>query len=99
MTTKHCCYGTCRSDSRYVHAEHMKDVFYSIPEAVLSRMLTRGIQHCQGEKDTYICSLLFVGGKGPTADHPDPIPATATDKWIQQQLADFIYQQHIAVDV
>ena len=38
MTTKHCCYGTCRSDSRYVHAEHMKDIFYSIPETVLSRM-------------------------------------------------------------
>ena len=29
-------------------------------------------------KDTYICNLHFVGGKGPTVDHPDPLPATAT---------------------
>ena len=26
-------------------------------------------------KDTYICSSHFVGGNGPTEDHPDPIPA------------------------
>ena len=24
---------------------------------------------------TYICSKHFVGGHGPTIDHPDPIPA------------------------
>ena len=29
------------------------------------------------DRNTYICSLHFVGGKGPTDDHPDPIPATA----------------------
>jgi len=33
-------------------------------------------------KDTYICSLHFVGNKGPTVDHPDPIPATATDRQV-----------------
>lgn len=27
-------------------------------------------------KDTYICSLHFHGGKGPTTDDPDPILAT-----------------------
>jgi len=27
---------------------------------------------------TYICSLHFVGGFGPTEEHPDPIPATAS---------------------
>mgnify|MGYP001545778337 CR=1 FL=1 len=27
---------------------------------------------------TFICSKHFVGGKGPTELHPDPIPATAT---------------------
>jgi THAP domain len=26
-------------------------------------------------KDTYICSKHFVGGAGPTTEHPDPVPA------------------------
>ena len=26
VTTKHCCYGVCRSDSHYGHREHMKGV-------------------------------------------------------------------------
>ena len=26
---KHCCYGTCNSDTRYRHRESMKDVFFS----------------------------------------------------------------------
>ena len=30
------------------------------------------------KKWTYICSKHFVGGKGPTEEHPDPIPATYT---------------------
>ena len=25
------------------------------------------------KKDTYICSLHFIGGKGPTDEHPDPV--------------------------
>lgn len=29
-------------------------------------------------KHTYICSRHFVGGAGPSADHPDPTPATFT---------------------
>jgi hypothetical protein len=30
---KHCCYGTCNSDTRYRHRESMKDVFfYSFPK-------------------------------------------------------------------
>ena len=29
---------------------------------------------------TYICSLHFIGGKGPTPDHPDPIKATMNDQ-------------------
>ena len=28
-------------------------------------------------KDVYICSKHFVGGVGPTKEHPDPIPANA----------------------
>lgn len=30
------------------------------------------------KKWTYICSKHFVGGKGPTENDPDPIPATYT---------------------
>ena len=29
----------------------------------------------QIKKDTYICSLHFVGQKGPTEEHPDPVKA------------------------
>jgi hypothetical protein len=28
-------------------------------------------------KDTYICTKHFVGEKGPTLSHPDPVPALA----------------------
>lgn len=38
-------------------------------------------------KDTYICSLHFVGEKGPTDEFPDPIPATFTAK----QVSFFVY--------
>ena len=27
------------------------------------------------KKDTYICSFHFVGQKGPTEEHPDPVKA------------------------
>ena len=33
---------------------------------------TRYVQNVT--KDTYICSVHFVGGNGPTDDYPDPIP-------------------------
>ena len=29
-------------------------------------------------KHTCICSLHFIGGNGPTDEHPDPIDATAS---------------------
>ena len=32
------------------------------------------------KKDTYFCSLHFVGGKGPTDEFPDPLLAHLTDK-------------------
>ena len=31
-------------------------------------------------KDSYICSLHFVGENGPTPDHPDPISAIASEE-------------------
>ena len=33
----------------------------------------------QIKKDTYICTLHFVGGKGPNDDRPDPILATLSE--------------------
>ncbi|KAM4574074.1 uncharacterized protein V3H82_008823 [Fundulus diaphanus] len=85
VTTKHCCYGVCRSDTRYGHRDHMKGVFF-IPfpkPRSLAQKCQRWIRACNREdftaqnvtKDTYICSLHFVGGKGPTAEFPDPITA------------------------
>ena len=32
------------------------------------------------KNNTYICLLHFVGGKGPTSNHPDPIKATMNDQ-------------------
>ena len=33
-------------------------------------------------KDSYICSLHFVGGNGPTLEDPDPISAVASKKTV-----------------
>ncbi|XP_070533446.1 uncharacterized protein [Ptychodera flava] len=92
--TKHCCYGNCRSDSRYSHRDEMKDVFFiRFPKA------HRNLEKCQRwiyacgrkgfciesiKKDTYICSLHFVGKNGPTDKYPDPIPATYTGEQVQR---------------
>ncbi|XP_046861819.1 uncharacterized protein LOC124455135 [Xenia sp. Carnegie-2017] len=67
VTTKRCTWGTCKSDSRY-------------PDR-LKRDAKRWIRAChRGDrfvctKDSYICSLHFVGENGPTLDNPDPISA------------------------
>ena len=50
----------------------------NVMQTLGSRMPMRGFNIASVKKDTYICSLPFVGGKSPTADHPDPIPATAS---------------------
>ena len=69
--------------------------FYSIPEAVLSRMLTRGIQHCQGEKGYLYTQSALCWWQGSYSRSSCSHTSDWTDKWIQQQLiADFMYQQH-----
>ena len=88
VTTKHCCYGVCRSDARYGHREHMKGVtFMPFPKPHIDRdKCERWIRACRREgfgtdkvtKHTYICSLHFIGGSGPTVEHPYPIDATAS---------------------
>ena len=95
---KHCCFGTCTSDSRYQDRPEMEGVFFipfpkpkSLPERC-----ARWIKACSREgfcqdnvnKYTYICSKHFVGGQGPTKSDPDPISATAS----QSKVSLFIYQ-------
>jgi hypothetical protein len=76
--TRHCSYGTCNSDSRYSDREHVKGVFLdpvSQTKAKLGKILFTVEKVTRW---TYICSKHFVGGQGPTEQHPDPIPATYT---------------------
>lgn len=84
---KHCCYGTCNSDTRYRHREEMKDVFFiPFPKPTTRReTCLKWIKACgrpgndfnvdKIKRSTYICSKHFVGESGPTAENPDPIPA------------------------
>ena len=51
-----------------------------------------GFQVTSIPRNTYMCSMQFVGGNSPTKDHPDPLPATATpDKtspaWVRDSLS------------
>ena len=86
MVNKHCCYGTCTSESRYAgRKESMQGVsFIPLPKPTsqpdkCKKWVTAcyrsdfDVQHVN--KDTYICTKHFVGGNGPTDDHQDPIPA------------------------
>ena len=75
---------TCNSDSRYADRPHMNGVFF-IPFPKPKCKIW--IKNC-GRKDfgidrisrnTYVCSKHFVGEKGPTNDHPHPVPAAASD--------------------
>ena len=84
---KHCCYGTCNSDTRYRHREDMQGVYFiPFPKPITQKeKCERWIKTCgrpaedfnvqKIKRCTYICSKHFVGGHGPTIDHPDPIPA------------------------
>ncbi|ESO85261.1 hypothetical protein LOTGIDRAFT_167837 [Lottia gigantea] len=92
--TRHCCYGTCNSDSRYSDREYMEGVFwvpFPKPKRKLEKCL-RWLRACRREdfpvekvtRWTYICSKHFVGENGPTNSHPDPIPATFTPKQVDK---------------
>ena len=39
-------------------------------------------------KHTYICSMHFIGGSGPTVEHPDPIDATASPAHVSDTNSD-----------
>uniref|UniRef100_A0A3Q2PLK0 THAP-type domain-containing protein n=1 Tax=Fundulus heteroclitus TaxID=8078 RepID=A0A3Q2PLK0_FUNHE len=95
MVFKHCCYGTCNSDSRYADRPHMKDVFFiNFPKFKTAKkkcvrwvhLFGRPSQQFNPEKVTkftYICSKHFVGRKGPTEENPDPFPATSCSKQVR----------------
>ncbi|XP_056152611.1 uncharacterized protein LOC130127078 isoform X2 [Lampris incognitus] len=94
---KHCCYGKCNSDSRYADSPHMVGVrFLNFPkpkqrlEKCLRWIRACGRPHEQFNvnkvhKMTFICTKHFVGGEGPTDNHPDPIPA----RYCQEQVHKF----------
>ena len=87
---KKCCYGECKSDSRYYQKrpEMMEGVeFLPFPkpktqhEKCLRWIKLCGRPHSQFnvtkiKEWTYICTKHFVGGAGPTSLYPDPIPAS-----------------------
>ena len=88
MGVKRCAYGECRSDSRYQHKDYMKDVlFIRFPKPkTQNEKCDKWIKACSRAddfgrhritQDTYVCSLHFVGGNGPSDSHPDPVPAAA----------------------
>ncbi|XP_053397878.1 uncharacterized protein LOC128556500 [Mercenaria mercenaria] len=84
VTTKHCCYGDCKSDSRTLNNDGIFFIGFGngFPKPKTDReKCMRWVQNCGRKyftianvnKDTYICSLHFVGEKGPTEENPDPI--------------------------
>ena len=109
--TKHCCYGLCKSDSRYpkTFPEGTEFIRFPKPRKITDSMTEwqkkqesaktdkakRWLHACgrkgqfdrveQITKDTYICSLHFVGGKGPTDGNPDPYPARLSETEIAKR--------------
>jgi len=92
--TRYCCYGTCKSDSRNVDEPEMVGVSWIpfpkphiVPEKCRKWIYACGrpdFVESNVKKWTYICSKHFVGGSGPTATHPDPVPAVydARQVWL-----------------
>ncbi|XP_071104215.1 uncharacterized protein [Haliotis cracherodii] len=88
MPAKHCAYGICRSDNRYTDRPDMAGIhfilfpkFHKQPEKCarwVRACCREGFTTDKVNKYTYICSKHFIGGNGPSLEHPDPIPATYT---------------------
>ena len=76
VTTKHCCHGTCRRDSRYADRDYMKGITFipfTKPKANYQKAFTwtsacgrPGFNSEKITNDTYICSLHFIGGNAWT---------------------------------
>ena len=101
-TTKRCAYGTCKNDSRYPeswvrNSDGDPVKFFHFPGAVRqNERRQKWIKVCHRgnsflcTKDSYICSLHFVGGNGPTKDDPDPISAVASKERVSSSIYAFI---------
>jgi len=87
----HCCWGLCNSDSQYGPASKrprddmvgVKFIPFPQPQKQLEKCL-KWIKLCGNAKITkpsditrnhYVCSKHFIGGAGPTEEHPDPVSA------------------------
>ena len=89
MVNKRCAWGKCNSDSRYAYKDHMKGVnFVNFPSKKKEYDKCRRWANACYRKDwgvenvtrhTFICTRHFVGGNGPTEQHPDPINAGFTE--------------------
>ena len=86
---KRCAWGTCKSDSRYPERLEKKErfvvMFHRFPSVKKQNDRRQTwIRACsRGDgfvctKDSYICSLHFIGERGPTEENPDPIIATSS---------------------
>ena len=91
VATKRCAWGTCKNDSRYPHLMNKNengDLYtFIVSLHRKEHKKTTSIQwitSChRGDrfvctKDSYICSLHFVGQNGPTVENPDAISAIAS---------------------
>ena len=88
--TKHCSWGLWKSDSRYPESMQVGKIKDGMTEWEKNKQnefteKAKEWVHASGRKDftidkitkdTYICSLHFVGGNGPTEEDPDPINAS-----------------------
>ena len=88
--TKHCSWGLWKSDSRYPESMQVGKIKDGMTEWEKNKQnefteKAKEWVHACGRKDftidkitkdTYICSLHFVGGNGPTEEDPDPINAS-----------------------
>ena len=85
---KRCAWGTCKTDSRdpeWLIKGGKVINFHPFPsEKKLKERRELWIRSCSRAddfkctKDSYICSLHFVGENGPTDIDPNPVPATAS---------------------
>ena len=85
---KRCAWGTCKTDSRYperlIKGGKVINFHRFLPRNKLKERRELWIRSCSRAdyfkctKDSYICSLHFVGENRPTDKDPNPVPATAS---------------------
>ena len=102
VTTKWCACGTCIDNSQYPQSWKRNSngdpvKFFHFPGAVRrNKRRQRWITACHrgdsfvGAKDSYICSIHFVGGNGSTNKYPDPISAVASKEKVSLSVFLFI---------